>query len=104
MPNEPVELNVGGRVYRVVTSADPAEVQRYAAAVQKRLREVTGSDSPQHPQALLLAALALAHDLEQEVQRRREVEESTRQNVQSWVTRVEQVLGGVDEQGDLLLG
>lgn len=99
MPSEPVELKVGGHVYRVVTSADAESLERYAEVVQERLRETSGSDAPQHPQALLLAALALAHDLEKERERRLEVEATARASVRSWVARVGEALGGVDEHG-----
>lgn len=102
MPSEPVELKVGGQVYRVVTSADPAEVIRYASAVQERLDEGTAPGRPQHPQALFLAALALAHDLEEERERRLEVEARAHRTVESWVHRVECALGGVDDEGEPL--
>lgn len=99
MSSEPVELKVGGQLYRVVTNADPETLEHYAEVVQERLRATSGSENPQHPQALLLAALALAHDLEQEKERRLAVEANARAKVQSWVDRVSEALGGVDDQG-----
>ena len=66
MGRRTVQLRVGGQSYRVVTSASDDELQRLALAVDDKLATVVPPGRPPTPQALLLAAMALAHDLETE--------------------------------------
>ena len=66
MGRRTVQLRVGGQSYRVVTSASDEELQRYAAAVDEKLATVVPPGRAVTPQAMLLAAMALAHDLEVE--------------------------------------
>jgi cell division protein ZapA len=66
MPGRPVQLRIGGQTYRVITSADEEELARLTAMVEEKLTLVVAPGKPMTPQALLLAALALAHDLEVE--------------------------------------
>lgn len=99
-----VEVNVGGQLYRLVASSGDQSVQRYASIVNERLRDLTGSDRPSHPQAMLLVAMALAHDLEEERARgvaRREQAEAMLRNL---LDRVNAALDGVDENGEPLPG
>jgi len=58
-----VEVHVGGQLYRLVGSAGEQSLQRYAGVINERLRDLTGSEKPGHPHAILLVAMALAHDL-----------------------------------------
>lgn len=99
-----VEVNVGGQLYRLVASSGEQSVQRYANIVNERLRELTGSDRPSHPQAMLLVAMALAHDLEEERARASAVREQAEVMLRSLLDRVNAALDGVDESGDPLLG
>jgi cell division protein ZapA len=57
---------VGGQNYRVVTSASDDELLRLAAAVDEKLATVVAPGRAPTPQAMLLAAMALAHELETE--------------------------------------
>lgn len=66
MAGRPVQLRVGGQTYRVVTSASEEELQRLAAVVDAKLATVVPAGRAVTPQAMLLAAMALAHDLEEE--------------------------------------
>src|SRR5262245_32761534 len=66
MAGRQVSLRVGGQTYRVVTSASEEELQRLAAVVDGKLSEVVPKGRPVTPQAMLLAAISLAHDLEEE--------------------------------------
>lgn len=66
MARRTVQLRVGGQNYRVVTSADDEELQRLAKAVDDKLASVVPPGRAPNPQAILLAAMALAHDLEVE--------------------------------------
>ncbi len=92
MHRSPVELRVGGQTYRVVASAEEAELRRLADLVDTRVRELTGPGRPISPQAMLLAAIALAHDLEEERERRRHVEARSREMLTSLLQRIDQVL------------
>jgi len=66
MAGRTVQLRVGGQTYRVVTSASEEEIRRLAAIVDEKLAAVVPAGRPVTPQAMLLAAMALAHDLEEE--------------------------------------
>lgn len=66
MGRRTVQLRVGGQSYRVVTSANDDELQRLASAVDTKLATVVPPGRAPTPQAMLLAAMALAHDLEAE--------------------------------------
>jgi cell division protein ZapA len=97
-----VEVNVGGHVYRLVASSGEQSVRRYAGVVNERLRDLTGTERPSHPQAMLLVAMALAHDLEEERARNAELRERAELMLQSLLERVNAALDGVDEDGDPL--
>ncbi|WP_044245804.1 cell division protein ZapA [Chondromyces apiculatus] len=66
MGRRTVQLRLGGTTYRVVTSASDEELQRLAAMVDQKLAAIAGPGRPLSPQSMLLAAMALAHDLEEE--------------------------------------
>lgn len=104
MPSPAVEVNVGGQLYRLVTSAGEQSLQRYAGVVNERLRELTGSDRPTHPQAMLLVAMALAHDLEEERARSAALREQAESMLRNLLERVNAALDGVDENGEPLPG
>lgn len=97
-----VEVNVGGHLYRLVASSGDQTLQRYASVVNERLRELTGSDRTAHPQAMLLVAMALAHDLEEERARRLAERSSAEEMLRQLLSRVNEALDGVDEHGEPL--
>jgi cell division protein ZapA len=99
-----VEVNVGGQLYRLVASTGEQTVQRYAGLVNERLRELTGSDRSAHPQAMLLVAMALAHDLEEERARSAALREQAETMLRGLLERVNAALDGVDENGEPLSG
>lgn len=88
----PVELRVGGQSYRVLASADEVELRRLAAIVDARLRALTGPGRQVSPQTLLLAAIALAHDLEEERKSRKVAEERSKQMLSTLLQRIDAVL------------
>lgn len=104
MARPAVEVSVGGQLYRLVASAGEQSLLRYAGVVNDRLRELTGSDRPAHPQAMLLVAMSLAHDLEQERARRVEVRANAEAKLRDMLERVNAALDGVDENGEALPG
>lgn len=99
-----VEVNVGGQLYRLVASSGEQSVHRYAGLVNERLRELTGSERPAHPQAMLLVAMALAHDLEEERARSAALREQAEAMLRGLLERVNAALDGVDENGEPLSG
>ena len=66
MGGRSVQLRIGGQTYRVVTSASDEELQQLTAMVEEKLSLVAPPGRPTSPQAMLLAALALANDLREE--------------------------------------
>jgi cell division protein ZapA len=90
--SEPVELRVGGQTYRVVSSADPPELRRLAEVVDARLRERVPAGRQVPPQALILAAISLAHELEQERARRVELERRSREMLKALLARIDAVI------------
>jgi cell division protein ZapA len=88
----PVELRVGGQNYRVLASANEVELRRLADIVDERLRALTGPGRQVSPQTLLLAALALAHDLEEERRERHRVEERSKDMLRSLLQRIDAAL------------
>ena len=99
MERRTVELRIGGQKYRVVSSADDAELQRLAGMVSSKLNELS-SGAAVAPQAMLLAALALAHDAETERRRRESVEGRTRELLQRLLERIDASLGPCDVADD----
>jgi cell division protein ZapA len=92
MPKGPVELRVGGQTYRVVATAEEADLHRLADVVDDRLRKLTAPGRSVSPQSLLLAALSLAHDLEDERNRRVRSEQRAREMLSSLVARIDAAL------------
>ena len=91
----PVELQVGGQKYRVLGSAGDDTLLRLAALVDSKLREHAGPHL-NSPQGLLLAAMALAHDLEEERAKRQQVERRSREVLKSVLSRVDSALGTLE--------
>jgi cell division protein ZapA (FtsZ GTPase activity inhibitor) len=92
---------VGGVSYRLAATADEAQLQRYAAIVDERLRSLTPSGTV-HPNGLVLVALSLVHELEDERRRRGQVEQRSRESLQRLLQRIDDALDSVDENGEPL--
>jgi cell division protein ZapA len=84
----------------LVTSSGEQSLQRYAGVVNERLRELTGSDRAAHPQAMLLVALALAHDLEEERARHGALRAQAEESLRSMLARVNAALDDGGEAGE----
>lgn len=100
-PVAAVEVKVGGHSYRVVSPTDSAQLQRYAANVDERLHKLAPNGAV-HPNGLVLVALSLIHELEEERQRRQQVEQRSRENLQRLLQRIDNALDSVDENGEPL--
>jgi cell division protein ZapA len=92
MDTRPVQLTIGGQSFRVVSSADERELQRLADAVSAKVAELTPRGKPAPAQAVVLAAIALAHELEQERARRIAVEEKARDMLRRVLVRLDDAL------------
>jgi cell division protein ZapA len=92
MDRRMVTVHLGGQQYKVVTSAEETEVQRLAEVVNSKLLEVTPRGKPVVPHAMLLAAMALAHEVELERAKREAVENKARQMLTRLIGRIDEVL------------
>lgn len=92
MKEAAVELKVAGQTYQVVTTAAKSELVRLATVVEGALREVTPDGRQPSPQALVLAAITLAHELEEEREKNRLLKTRHREVLSGLLERVDQVL------------
>jgi cell division protein ZapA len=93
MSQATVALTIGGQTYRVRSAATEQELRRLAAAVDSRLRSMTSATSAQlPPQALLLVAISLAHDLEHEIALRKRLERATQDAFHLLLDRIDGAL------------
>src|SRR5262245_35241930 len=97
MGGRAVQVRVGGQSYRLVTSASEEELLRLASVVDQKLASTLGPGRPASPQSMLLAAMALAHDLEQERVRAAALAARTREVFERMVERIDQALGAEAE-------
>lgn len=103
MAGAPVEVVVGGKAYRVVASADADMLRHLAQVVDAKLHAVSGAGRPITAQSMVLAAIALAHDVEEERARRRSVERQARERVRAAIARIDQALTEVEAPAGLLV-
>jgi cell division protein ZapA (FtsZ GTPase activity inhibitor) len=91
-PRVPTSVTIGGHKYSVASSADPQELHALAAAVDAKLIEISGGRprASLPPQALVLAALAFANDIETLRRERAAFEARTRDILR-------RALAGIDE-------
>jgi cell division protein ZapA len=96
MDRRTVELRVAGQSYRVVSSAPEEDLRRLAERVSAKLSEVVPRGRPVPQQALLLAAMALAHEVETERGERELLERRTRDLLRRSLVRIEAALEPLD--------
>lgn len=92
MERRTVEVRIAGQSYKVVSSARQDDLNRLAEMVSAKLSEVTPRGRVMPPQAMLLAAMALAHEVEAEREQRRSVERRTRDVLRRVLTRIDSAL------------
>ncbi len=97
MGSAPVELRVGGQSYRVLSSASPSELKRLAAVVDEKLSQMVPAGRAVTPQAMLLVAIALAHDVEQERERTVRMQERSRGALGELLREVEDTMQAASE-------
>jgi cell division protein ZapA len=91
MDRRTVQLRVAGQTYKVVSTAEQGELDRLAATVDAKVSEVSRGKAV-HPQGVLLAALALAHELEEERSRREALERRTRDLLRRVLLRIDDAI------------
>jgi cell division protein ZapA len=100
MERRTVQLHIAGQSYKVISSAPETELIRLAAAVTAKIAEVAPPGKAQPPQALLLAAMSLAHELEAERERRLALERKSRDMLRRVLVRIEDALDSRDQEPD----
>ena len=93
-----VQLRVAGQSYKVVSSASERELQRLAATVDAKIAEMSPGRTAPPAQALLLAAMALAHDLDVERTQRVALERKTRDLLGRALGRIDEALARRDAE------
>jgi cell division protein ZapA len=92
MERRTVQLRVAGQTHRIVTTASDGDLKRFLGVIEGKLAEVNPRGRALPPQALLLAALALVHDLEEERARVVRLEERTREALSRLLERIDTTL------------
>jgi cell division protein ZapA len=96
MERRTVELRIAGQNYRVTSSAAESDLARLAEMVEAKLGELAPRGRSSSPQAMLLAAIALAHDVEAERLQREKVERRTRDVLRRVLMRIDDALEPLD--------
>lgn len=94
MSRRTVDLRIAGQNYRVVSSADEEELRRLAGVVEAKVAEVSGRGRGPVGQSVLLAAIALAHEVEAERAKRSQLERRAKDMLRRVLQRIDDVLGG----------
>jgi cell division protein ZapA len=93
MAGRTAQVRVGGQTYRVVTTATDEELKHLAGVVDRTISGVSPAGRPVTPQTMLLAAMALAHELERERGRTRAVSGAARKGYARLLACVDEALG-----------
>ncbi len=93
MAGRTVQVRVGGQNYKVVTSATDDDLQRATLVVEQKLAEVSPPGRMANPHALLLAALRLAHELEEVKAEHATLRDQTRSAFVRLRNRIDATLG-----------
>ena len=91
-----VQLRVAGQTCRVATTADDGELERLTAMVEEKLGAIVAPGRPVTTQAVLLAAIALAHDADEQRTRAEALTSRARETLGRLLTRVDAALAAVD--------
>jgi cell division protein ZapA len=97
MERRTIDLRIAGQSYKVVSSSPAEELKRLAEVVEAKLGEIAPRGKALQPQAMLLAAMALAHEVESERGRRETLERRTRDLLRRVLVRIDDALEPFDE-------
>ena len=92
MDRRAIQLRVAGQTYKVVSSAEEEELRHLAELVDARVGALVPKGRAVPANAILLAAIALAHDLEEERGRRATLERRTRDVLRRVLMRIDHAL------------
>jgi cell division protein ZapA len=92
MSGKAVELSVAGQNCRVVTTADAQELQLLATMVEEKLAGVIASGRPVTTQAMLLAAVALAAEVQTQRARADAIADKAKTALSAMLERVDAAL------------
>jgi len=92
MADQAVELDVAGQTCRVVTTADPKELQALAKMVEDKLADVVQPGRPVDTRTMLLAAVALANDVREQRARAEAIASKAKTTLQGLLNRVDKAL------------
>ncbi|MBL9021791.1 MAG: cell division protein ZapA [Myxococcales bacterium] len=95
---KPVELRVGGSTYRVISSASAEELERLAGVVDETLAGISPPGRPMPPQAMLLAAIALAHEVEVQRERADRIAARSREKVSEILARLDGTIARAEDK------
>jgi cell division protein ZapA len=94
----PVTLNVGGQQYRVVASVPEDSLRRLASVVDEQIRAIVPRGKAVTPSAILLAAIALANEVEEERGKREALEMRSRDVLRRLLARIDEALEQPEEE------
>jgi cell division protein ZapA len=98
MERRPVDVRIAGQTYRVVSSAEDGDIERLAEGLTERLSRLSSrSRSVGSAQALVLVAMELVHELEEERSARESVERKTRDLLRRVLMRIDGMLDDAPE-------
>lgn len=98
MDGRPVSLRIAGQSYKVVSSASEEDLHRLAETVNAKVEELTPDGRSAQPQAVLLAAMALAHELEEERAKRALVERRAKEMLRRVLVQLDDALALAEEE------
>jgi cell division protein ZapA len=96
----PVTLNVGGQQYRIVASVPEESLRRLAGVVDEQIRAIVPRGKQVTANAILLAAIALANEVEEERAKREQVEKRSRDVLRRLLARIDEALEQPDDADD----
>ena len=97
MARTPIALTVGGQTYKIVANVPEDTLRQYAAVVDERIRELVPPGKPVPPTAILLAAIALAHDLDEERAQHEALQVRSRDVLRRLLARIDDALEAPEE-------
>jgi cell division protein ZapA len=97
MERRSVQLSIAGQSYKVVSSSSEEELRRLASKVDAKVAEVVPPGRAVPTNAMLLAAMALAHELEVERGIRERLERRARDVLRRALVRIDDVLERSEE-------
>jgi len=92
MDRRGIHVQVAGQRYKVVSTVPESELTRLAAAVDAKVAELTPRGRQAAAQSVVLAAIALAHELEEERARRQRFEVRVRDMLRRILLRIDKAL------------